>query len=185
MKSFFDHFKSVTPEEYHNYLLERGFITNPIVLTVKEIFNKEPTVVFCGSFGLLLNGFLMRKIHDIDILTLENQYMNGYFLVDDPKKDVRESSDSCKFIVDEMLILSFKLKIHGVVVDVLHNAHKLPVYNQMSFFGTSINVEEPSSAIEFKKKYGAARLLQKHIDDLSFISGEILDMPTTNDDIPW
>lgn len=150
------------------------FIDDKMIKTVKRIVLEDPNVVFCGSFGLVLNEKLLRKVKDIDILTPVNYYgnPNDFFLDERTRTDVN-ISESHKFMVGKDQVFSFKVQVYGVSIDVLYNDTTHPKFYEHEFHGIMIKVETPESAIRAKKLYVVNDKSQysviKHLKDLIFM----------------
>lgn len=97
---------------------ENKYLTREVldaVLWVNTLFRGK--VIFCGSFGLVAQGLLERKINDIDCITEENWY--GTFFQHIGQYGIA-SSNSEKFEVNGILVLCFKITApNGVIIDVL------------------------------------------------------------------
>lgn len=139
----------------------------------------EGRIVFCGSFGLALNGLLNREIKDVDLLTEKNYYME-YGM------DGREGNSGEFWMPTDnknrqVLVKCFKLKSpDNIVIDVLHRLNSKRKeengfeveYTEVDFYGEKILVETPQGAITAKKRYLQSDQLQyrdKHIADLEEI----------------
>lgn len=149
-------------------------LNDSMIKAVKRIVLEDPTVIFCGSLGLYLNELLDRPIHDIDVLTLENYYnRNGFF----EKERLEGNSDSHKFMVGIDRVLSFKVNIYDINIDVLYNKNTPPEWEEKMFDGIKIRVEKPMSAIKAKQLYMQNDKSQysvvKHLKDLILM--DVLD----------
>lgn len=136
-------------------------------------------VVFCGSFGLALNGLLDREIKDIDLLTEKNYYMewnmegregnSGQFWVPTANKN------------RQILVKCFKLQSPDkITIDILHRTGDKEFeveYTEVDFYGEKIFVETPQGAITAKQRYLQSDQLQykdKHIADLREIESNLV-----------
>jgi hypothetical protein len=149
-------------------------LNDRMIKAVKRIVLEDPDVVFCGSLGLYLNDLLDRPIHDIDILTPTNYYNRGGFFEDER---IAGNSDSHKFMVGIDRVMSFKLNIYDVNIDVLYNKNTPPEWEEMKFDGIKIRVEKPMSAIKVKQLYlqndKSQYSVVKHLKDLILM--DVLD----------
>lgn len=133
-------------------------------------------VVFCGSFGLLLNGYLDRPIGDIDILTKEDHYTGGqvdYHLLGDYR--VSGTADSHKFMLGDTEVLSFKVRVGELNIDIFYTSNELE-YDEVDLGkGITILVEKPQYAIENKKLYVRSnrRSSVKHKLDLDYMRDKV------------
>jgi len=151
--------------------MEKEFISEEIKSVVRLFESNYTDIVYCGSFGLVMNGLLKRPVKDLDIITKENYYGTGKFfgeyLID------ISSGRSEKFMVGKNRVVSFRLKINDVYVDVLYNLDEKPNYSIKCLDGMYINVEDPESAIRAKKGYiehdRSVHSIIKHLKDLIYI----------------
>ncbi len=148
--------------------------------TVCMIAHRHPETVFCGSFGLVLNGLLDRKVNDLDVITSENYWKWGGFFPDE-RRENHEGSQ--KFMVGKDTVLSFKVHLNGIKVDVLYNEGSKPEYTTADFGMMSIRVETPGSAIRAKKLYivndRSNESVVKHLKDLIYMGtdrGMLIDL---------
>ncbi len=169
--------------------MENKFISEKIISVVRLLESKHPDIIFCGSFGLVLNGLLHREVKDLDIITQKNYYGTGDFfgeyLVD------IECGRSERFMVGKNRVVSFKLLIDGISIDVLYNLDENPTYNVKCFDGLYINVEEPESAIKAKKGYlqndRSVYSAIKHLKDLIYLGidkYELVDLINNSNLVP-
>lgn len=166
MKTFFDYFLNVTNKEFHTFIKDK-FLNEDLINTIKYIYERDKTVVFCGSLGLVLNGMLFRPVKDIDILTEQDHYQDGTYLIE-KEGEIRESSDSGIFYVDDIKVKSFKLKILNSIIDVLFSS-KVTEYQIIRFEDMDLRVEKPEFAISFKERYNNRNgnlKKEKHDEDL-------------------
>jgi hypothetical protein len=130
----------------------------------------EGKVVFCGSFGLVLNGLLDREVHDIDVLTFENHYLTNN------NKNDRELGGSGKFMVGGKEVLRFKRNVNGYDIDVLYKDDELK-YSEQNFYNKIIKVEQPMQAVIAKKQYLESNAnhvnKEKHLHDLEIIRNKM------------
>lgn len=165
--------------------MKSPYITQEVidtVLCVNTLFRGK--VVFCGSFGLVLNGKLDRPIHDIDCITDDCLYGSFFELIG---KYGLGTSNSEKFVVDGVPVCVFKLTSpNGMGVDVMYRPHGCKEGKKIWFHeginpGADIRVEKPESAIEIKKNYlkianrtPNPEAAAKHMADLQFIGDQEL-----------
>lgn len=153
------------------------YISNNIIETVKEIAAKYPKTVFCGSFGLVLNGLLHREVIDLDVITEINYYGEGGFFDDNR---IHPKSNSHTFMINDDKVECFNIELYKVKVDVLFSHNTKPDYNVMKFDNVFIKVEKPISAIIAKLGYlkndRSIKSFIKHLKDLLY-------MGVTNKDI--
>lgn len=156
-----------------NICMENKYISEKIIQVVKNIVIYYPDVVFCGSFGLVLNGKLEREVKDIDVLVAKSYYNQGGFF--DKLRVSNSCADSAIFMVGDEMVRSFKLKFdNDVKVDVLYNeSEKVPDFKEIIFDGIKIRVENPEGAINAKLKYVRSDKFPdvaiKHIKDLIYM----------------
>lgn len=153
-------------------MINIDYISKEIADAVCGIYDSHPDAVFCGSFGLVLQGLLERKVHDIDILVDKNYYGDGGFY-NDIRREVGFTSHSFMLGKDETTC--FKLDFPGGIhVDVLHNANNKPDFTHIEFFGRMIKVETIDGAIDAKKQYVVNDRSQfstlKHFRDLILLN---------------
>lgn len=138
------------------------YISQDIWDVLLDITAAYPSIVICGSVGLVLNGVLKREVHDIDILSQDDLHFANstkVFNADSERFTVKDEITNCSYIF-----------LNKVKVDVLKNSGKPPKYAKMYFKGRFLKVENPKYAIRFKKKYILANdnleSVLKHLADL-------------------
>ena len=154
-------------EIINNYCNKKDKFSKDFIDAVHKVNEKyKGNVVFCGSFGLVLNGLLDRPIKDIDVLTFENYFVS-------PE---RELGNSGVFDVGNIEVLCFKEHINNITIDTLYrNDSENIKYSNIDFYNISIKVELPQSAILFKKQYIESNKdksnfnTEKHLKDLEDI----------------
>jgi hypothetical protein len=150
---------------YYNIFDKKDKFSQDFIDAVHKINEKyKGNVVFCGSFGLVLNELINRSIKDIDILTFENHFYS----------EEREIGDSGIFYVGDIEVLCFKEKINNITIDTLYRNDVQNIkYSNIDFYNVSIKVELPQSAIMFKKQYVKSNKdkinTKKHLKDLENI----------------
>jgi hypothetical protein len=126
-------------------------ISENIKETVKQIATEYPETVFCGSFGLVLNGLLDREVKDLDVIT--HKYFlkwSGFF--DQFHTNIGKSSDH--WLTDGIgNVLCFKLLMNEIKVDCMYVIEHDTSFNEIDFEGVIIRVEDPKSAINAKIGY--------------------------------
>ena len=151
--------------------IQSEFISDDHHKIIKDLHEKDPTIIFVGSIGLIINGLLKRNATDIDIVTPTDYYhtRNEFFW------DNRTNPGSIQrgFKVGEERIDSFALNFDKIIVDVFYkeetpiNNHK---YTEKGFYGKTIRIGDPEEAIRAKldiieKNFDAFKA-HKHLIDL-------------------
>lgn len=134
----------------------------------------DEEITFCGSFGLVFNGYLKRDVSDIDILTNTNFYGNFQFF-----GELHQGvGNSGRFFVGGQEVFSTKLLLpNRVIVDCLWKQAPID-FRIHKFNGIELQIENPIAAIEAKKQYLASPQLQlrgKHEADLKFMLDNDID----------
>ena len=165
----------------------KKFIRKEIIEAVHQIAKDHPKTVFCGSLGLVFNGMLKRDVKDIDLITCVDYYSPVDHTEDKtitstfyPK--YRWNGDglsphSEEFMVGVNKVKCFKLYWPGEVkVDVLFNTGSKPDWRYADFFGETVRIETPGSAIDAKLRYVAGDRsvvsVGKHLKDLIDIGAD-------------
>lgn len=165
------------------------YFTQELVDAVKWVHNTfDGKVIFCGSFGLVLNGKLKRFVHDIDAFsevdylsdtTLWGKIKNGTYLG-------RIGSGNFEMDNEPVSTIKFLVPNTIVTVDFFHRK-TLPEYDIIEFDGLQIKVEKAQGAIDAKRQYVKSAQngnRQKHIDDLNFMGVNDIEIDK-NDDLPF
>ena len=127
------------------------YISKDIRKVIKQVIKFYPSVIFCGSVGLVLNGLLKRTVNDIDILIEEKVFKKGIWF-----SGAHEETTECSnifYVEDIEIINSSFIFPNKVKLDILRNYNRMPRYDEIDFDGVELRVEKPKYAIRFKKKY--------------------------------
>ena len=161
-------------EKYLAYSVNdnHGFSENIVntIIRLNEKYDKR--IIFCGSFGLVLNGLISREIHDIDCFTLDNHYGTQ------PLNDTEHNFGSGHFMVSNKEIFRFSEKINNINIDIMYRDDPENIkYSIVDFHGIQIKVELPASAIQAKKQYLESNKnhinKEKHLSDLNEIKASL------------
>ena len=134
--------------------IQSEFISDDLHKIIRLLYERDSSIIFAGSIGLIINGLLKRNATDIDIVTPNNYYhgMNDFFW--DNRTD--PGSITQGFNVGEERIDSFALNFDKIKVDVFYkeetpiNCHK---YTEKGFYGGFIRIADPEEAIRAKLDY--------------------------------
>jgi hypothetical protein len=137
---------------------------------LEENLTEKP--IYGGSFGLFVNGLLDREIHDLDIITTTDYYVEitkHLFKGDLITFDFRQEGQSNKFVRNDCLVKVFKvISPYGINIDFLFvsNNHDVSVdikYKTIKFGNLELNIEDPNEAIVAKYSYQSRpELLEDH-----------------------
>jgi hypothetical protein len=153
-----------TTNKINSKYLSENLIQTIIYLNKK--YNER--IIFCGSFGLVVNGLLDREIHDIDCFTLDNHY--GCMPINMDEHDF----GSGHFFVGGKEIFNFCEKINNYSIDIMYREDPDNIkYNIVDFYGSTIKIEDPEFAIKAKKQYLESNKnlvnKEKHLSDLRYL----------------
>jgi hypothetical protein len=134
--------------------IQSEFISNEHHKIIKILHERDSSIIFAGSVGLIINGLLKRNAIDIDIVTPINYYrgMNEFFW--DKRTD--PGSITRGFNVGEERIDIFALNFGKIKVDVFYKEetaidnHK---FIEKGFYGKTIRIGDPEEAIRAKLDY--------------------------------
>jgi hypothetical protein len=120
------------------------YISEDIKYLALYLYDKEPNIIFCGSFSLVVQNKLFRKVNDIDILTSSDNYRNLSFI---PHifTDWKTRKNS---INDDNLFLKFK--INNQLVDIWYNKN----YNnfiELEFYGKLLKFQPFEITLQIKE----------------------------------
>lgn len=126
-------------------------ISSEFIDIIKYLAHKDPDIIFCGSFGLSVNGLINRKIRDLDVIT-NKKYKQLFELYDIGNfRTKHESSHIFNFDDEEVIVET--MDINGIRVD-FFNVNRNVEYKKFRLQdGTIIKVETPEYAINVKKQY--------------------------------
>ncbi len=159
--------------------MEHPFISENLFIVVKKIAKDYPDVIFCGSFGLVYNGLLKRKVNDIDILVKEDYFHNNEFY---PTLRINSDPSSETFKMnDDEWIDAFKVEFpifdEFYKVDVLYNKKNYinSEFDTVNIDGIAVKIEKPKGAMQAKLRYlqndKSERSFYKHLLDMIYING--------------
>jgi len=165
--------------------MENKIFSEDLIKTIIHLNKKyDERIIFCGSFGLVLNGLINREIHDIDCFTLDNHYGNMPINMDE------HNFGSGHFFVDDKEIFRYSEIINNYDIDIMYRDDPYNIkYSVIDFYGSSIKVENPESAIIAKEQYLESNKnhinKDKHTNDLIEIKRNFHYEEKADDDLPF
>lgn len=146
-------------------------ISQEVVDAILEVNRQIPGCVICGSFGLVLNGYLDRQVGDLDVLTPYNCEV-AIFEGELEKNRSNTEGHSQYFVNDGKKIKCVKTRYGSVKIDLMYNRE---IMDDAEFFEYNlkselIKIEEPTGAVKAKLSYikvmtGFSYFI-KHLKDL-------------------